>query len=266
MSKVHVISDLHLDFNENSISEEVIPQGTDLVIINGNISRHIKRAFLYIETLCKLYPDVQFVVNLGEKERYSVPEKRVGELIDNIEVRSVASESWPKNLHLSKKPMLITLRDGTQVDVLCTYGFPKIHSYAGDWEDTPWHKNIHVDILYDFLGDKHIYKPMKTSNVEHGMVPVFASLEDINRFHDNETKIARDWEITPSVIKILVTHINPYKDTRCENQKTTPYNIHLQTGYWIGSNTLIDGMRFVGSKLYSNPGRGIEARSRFFNI
>jgi hypothetical protein len=257
MSKVHVISDLFLDFNEYSTSEEVIPPETDLVIINGNISKHIKRSFLYTETLCNLYPDVQFVVNLGEKERFSSPEKHP---------RRVSNDSWPKNLHFSQKPMLITLRDGIKVDVLCTYGFPKIYSYIGDWEDTPWHKNIHVKVLYDFFGDNSRYKPMGTSNVEHGMVPAFASQQDINQFHENETKIVRDWELTPSVIKILVTHINPYKDTRYENQKVTPYNIHLERGYWIGSNTRIDNVRYVGATLYSNPGRGIEARSRFFNI
>lgn len=266
MSKVHVISDLYLDFNENSASEEVIPTETDLVIINGNISKHIKRAFLYIETLCRLYPDVQFVVNLGEKERYSGPEKRIDELMDNIEARSVSNASWPKNLHFSRKPILITLRDGVKVDVLCTYGFPEIHSYNGDWEDTSWHKNIHVDVLYDFFGENSKYKPIGTSNVEHGMVPVFASQQDINRFHAQETKTARDWELTPSAIKILVTHINPYKDSRCENQSVTPYNIHLEKGYWIGSNTQVNGIRFVGAKLYANPGRGVEARSRIFHI
>ena len=98
------------------------------------------------------------------------------------------------------------------------------------------------------------------------MIPIFASQEDINRFHDNETKTVRDWELTPSVIKILVTHINPYKDTRCENQSVTPYNIHLEKGYWIGSNTQVNGIRFVGAKLYANPGRGVEARSRLFHI
>ncbi len=265
MSNVHVISDLFLGFNESSISEEILPPDTDLVIFNGNIGMHIKRSFLYMETMCKLYPDVQFVVNLGARELYSSYDKVVNEISNSIMVRKDNNATWPKNLHFDNKPMIITLRDGTQVDVLCLYGFPHIHSYQGSWEDTFWYKNHCKDIVYglDQIED-HI--PKNTSRVLHGAIPIFVTVEDINKLHEKEWKIAQSWEIKPSVIKILVTHINPFIDSRCNNCKVSPYNIHLQTGYWVGSDTEVSNVGFLGGKLYSNPGRGTEARSRIFKI
>ena len=265
MSKVHIISDLFLEFNESSEHEQVLPEGTDLVIFNGNIGKHIKRGFLYMETLCNLYPDVQFVVNLGDRELYSAFDKYVNEIINSIIVRRDNNTTWPKNLHFDTKGIIITLRDGTQVDVLCTYGHPKIYSYDCPWEDTIWYRNHHVNISYD-MDIVSKFKPNDTSLVMHGSLPIFATPEDIEQYHEEELKQVRKWEITPSVIKILVTHINPYQDSRLENTLTTPYNIHLEKGYWVGSDTLVNGISFLGSRLYSNPGRGIEARSRFFTI
>jgi len=265
MAKVHVISDLHLEFNEISISEQTLPPGTNLVIFNGNIGKHIKRGFLYIETMCNLYPEVQFVVNLGERELYSTYDKFVNEVRTALSVRRDNSTTWPKNLHFSEKNMILSLKDGTQVDILCTYGFPYIHSFTGAWEDTIWYRNHCKDIVYG-LDEIVDHVPAATSRVLHGAIPIFVTKDDINHMHDKEWKTVRDWETKPSVIKILVTHMNPYIDTRYGSCKVTPYNIHLDTGYWIGSNTFIDGVRFLGSKLYSNPGRGIDARSRVFEI
>lgn len=265
MANVHIISDLFLDFNEHSDSEEVLPDGTDLVIFNGNIAKHIKRAFLYMEKLCKLYPDVQFVINLGQQELYSNYDKFVDEVPNAIQVRKDNQPNWPKNLHYSRQPMLITLKDGTQVDVLCKYGFPKIYTYEGQWEDTIWHRNHCTNIVYGHDEIAH-FKPDATSNVLHGAVPIFATKKDIDELHEKEWKAVQDWELTPTVIKILVTHINPYRDTRCSKSKVAAYNIHLEKGYWIGSDTFIDGIIFLGAKLYSNPGRGIDARSRVFKI
>ena len=265
MANVHIISDLFLEYNESSEAEEVLPPDIDLVIFNGNIGNHIKRSFLYMETMCKKYPEVQFVVNLGQQELYSNYDKYVDEISNGIQIRRDNHPNWLKNLHYSKGSMLITLRDGTQVDVLCTYGFPKIYTYEGSWEDTYWHRNHCVKIVYGHDEIAH-FKPDSTSNVLHGAVPIFATKRDIDDLHEKEWKLAQDWELTPTVIKILVTHINPYKDTRCDGSKVSAYNIHLEKGYWIGSNTPVDGIIFLGAKLFSNPGRGVEARSRIFSI
>ena len=265
MANVHLISDLFIEYNEYSDSEEVIPSNADLVIFNGNIGKHVKRGFLYMEKLCKLYPDVQFVVNLGQQELYANYDKFVDEIANAVQVRKDNNPYWPKNLHYSRRPMIITLRDGTQVDVLCTYGFPKIYATEGNWEDTYWHRNHCVKIVYGHDEITH-FKPASTSNVLHGAVPVFATQKDIDDLHEKEWKLVQDWELTPSVIKILVTHINPFKDTRNSGIQAVAYNIHLERGYWVGSNTFVDGIIYLGAKLYSNPGRGVNARSRVFKI
>lgn len=266
MSKLHIISDLYLGFNENSDTDEFIPPETDLVIFNGNISKSIKRSFLYMEKLARSHPDVQFVVNLGEKEIYSSIEKYVNELTNNIKARSISNPTWPSNLHFNTEPTIIQLRDGHQVDVFCTYGFPKIHNFTCKWEDTVWHKYVHVDILYGLPESVLKQKPSNTSDVPVGAFPSFATPEDINRLHEIELKRIRDWETTPSVTKILVTHICPYEDPRFEGQSVTPHNIHLEKGYWIGSGTYISNINFLGARLYANPGRGKEVRARLFNI
>lgn len=265
MSNVHIISDLYLEYNEPSSSDEVIPSNTDLVVFNGNIGKHIKRGFLYIEKLCHLYPDVQFVVNLGLRELYVSADKYINEISHALEIRRDTNPKWPKNLHYSNTSMIIPLRDGNTVDVLCKYGFPKIYNCKGLWEDTVWYKNHQIKVVY---GHDEIapYKPASTSNVLHGAVPIFASMKDINELHEKEWKTVQDWELTPTVTKILVTHINPYKDSRCDDCTVAPYNIHLEHGYWIGSNQYMNGINFLGSKLYANPGTGSEARSRFFVI
>ena len=142
MIKVHVISDLDLGFTEFADPiDETIPD-VDLVILNGNIG-HLKRSMLYAETLCNKYPNIPFVYNLGEKELYwDNIEKFTGETIQGLTIRKRTNTTWPKNLYWdSKESLIITLQNGQEVDVLCTYGFPKIYSYEGNWEDTSWHKN-----------------------------------------------------------------------------------------------------------------------------
>lgn len=265
MANVHIISDLYLEYNENSESEQILPPETDLVIFNGNIGKHIKRGFLYIETMCKLYPEVQFVVNPGSQELYATFDKFVNEVYEGLILRRDNNANWPRNLHFNDKSMIITLKNGTQVDVLCQYGFPYIHSCHIDWEDTTWFRNHCKEIVYG-LDQIEPHIPSNTSRVLHGAMPIFATMQDINLLHRKELDIVRQWETTPTVIKILVTHINPYKDSRCDGCKVTPYNIHLEKGYWIGSDTPVDGVLFMGSQLYSNPGRGVNARSKVFKI
>lgn len=263
MSKLHVISDLFLGYNEESTVDEILNPEADLVIINGNIG-HVKRGMLYAETLCRKYPNVQFVYNLGEHEKYTMANKSVDELELNIEIRKKVNASWPKNLYWGKEPKHITLRDGSTFDILCTYGFPKIWSTECAWEDTLWHKRYIVDYIDD---NGYPFKPEQTSNVSHGVVPVFATKNDINKLHDEETTIVRNWELTSKgPKKILVTHINPYKDKRLINQKVSPYLIHLDNEIWVGSSIQMNGIKFLGANLYANPGRGSDIRNRLIDI
>lgn len=266
MIKMHIISDLVLGFNEFSIEEEQIPD-VDLVILNGNLGI-IKRAMFYAETLCRKYPDIQFVFNCGETEYHSSPPKFLGELDESISIRKFSNSTWPTNLHWSKEPQLITLRNGIQVDVLCTYGYPFIHGLSIPWEETIWFKNYVMDIVQDTktLTQGYWKKPETTSDVNHGYGCVFASKEWINAQHEKEWKLVQDWEIKETGLKILVTHINPHNDTRFHGQIVSPYKIHLKDGIWVGSNTPSNGTLFLGANLYSNPGRGMLARQKVISV
>lgn len=268
MTKIHVISDLYLGFNEFSAEEEQIPD-VDLVIINGNIGL-LKRSMLYTETLCRKYPSTQFVYNYGHTECAKGPPKYLEELDDSLQLRKTANTTWPKNLHWSKEPQLITLRNGHRINILCTYGYPNIHECSIPWTDTVWHRDhlmkIHEDFPMDKYADDDWGRPVDTSPVHHSWYPLFASKEWINEQHKKEWKIVQNWEVYGEGLKILVTHFNPFKDSRYYGQKITPYLIHLNNGYWIGSNTECNGTLFLGAKLFSNPGRGTLTRQKIITI
>ncbi len=265
MSNVHIISDLFLGYNEFSSEEEAIPESTDLVIFNGNLG-HLKRGMLYVETLCRKYPDVQFVYNLGQTEKYQTFTKNVNEVENSLAIRKSSSPTWPKNLHWDTNSQIIKLRNGKTVDVMCKYGFPKIHKCNIDWENTVWYKDHVMDVIYWFDSRNISDKPKETSDVAHGGVPIFATIDWINQQHEKEWLDVKKWEITPTCYKILITHINPFKDTRCYGLDVSPYLIHLYNGLWISSNTVCEGINFLGGDLYSNPGRGSVARSKIVEI
>lgn len=266
MIKIHVISDLFLGFNEFSIEEEQLPD-VDLVIFNGNLGL-LKRGMLYVEKLCNKYPDTQFVYNGGQTEYHVACPKFIGELDESLTYRKLSNSSWPSNLHWSKEPMLIKLKNDIIIDVLCTYGYPFIHKYDIPWEETIWYRDYVMEIKDDFPKEKKDdwSRPADTSDVNHGLYPVFATKDWINEQHLKEWKLVKNWEINIKHSKILVTHINPYKDSRCQGQTVSPYKIHLENGIWIGSDTFCDKVQFLGSRLYSNPGRGSKARQHVISV
>jgi hypothetical protein len=266
MTKIHVISDLNLGFNEFSTEEELIPD-VDLVIFNGNLGL-MKRGMLYVETLCRKYPSTQFVYNGGQTEYHAACPKFIGELDESLSMRKFSNASWPSNLHWSKKSMIIKLRNDISVDVLCVYGYPHIHSHDVDWTQTIWYRDYVMDVKNDFPKEKQAdwSRPEGTSDVEHGFYPVFATKDWINKQHEIEWKLVKNWEINITCLKILVTHLNPYKDSRYIGQTTSPYKIHLEHGIWIASDTPCDGIQFLGSRLYSNPGRGTDARQHIITV
>lgn len=263
---VHLISDLFLKFNEFSYEEEKIPD-VDLVVLNGN-NGSVKRSMLYAETLCRKYPTTQFVCNYGETEMFScMADKVLDDLREKTLKRQIGNVTWPKNLHYQYNTnMIIECRGGKKIDVLTLYGFPKIISYSGDWKETKWYRYYGKEVAYELL--KNIFKPNETSNVRHGAIGVPADKEYINYLNNTEFELAKKWEVTNNgYYKILVTHINPIQDSRLSTQKYSPYNIHLDTtGTWLSADTEQNGIRFVGGTLYSNPGRGVDKRSKIITI
>lgn len=265
MTKIHIISDLDLGYNEFAdIIDETIPD-VDLVILNGN-NGLLKRSALYSETLARKYPDIPFVLNLGYLERYHLAlEKQEYELENGLEMRIKCNESWPKNLYWSDKNMLLTCKNGFKIDILCTFGWPKIHNVEGDWKDTFYFRNIGPQFTY-WENDPRIFKPNDTSNVGHGNFPIWATQEYVNERHEKDLKFIRDWENNYTEYKILVTHLNPYFDERNKNLTVTPYRIHLNDMLWVTSGQKIENMKFLGGRLVSNPGRGILPRSHVVYI
>lgn len=265
MTKVHVISDLFLGFNEFADKlDETIPD-VDLVILNGNIGR-LKRGMLYAESLANKYPEIAFVYNLGYLEKYDFSlDKSETEVSESLNVRKSTNQSWPKNLHWSDESFVIKLRNGFQVDILTKFGFPKIHKCHIDWKDTFYYRNIPLKYTY-YEFDERISLPKNASLVGHGNYPIWATQELVNEKHEEELAVMRKWENTPSHYKILITHINPYNDDRNFGLTVTPHRIHMHDMLWVTSNTKVENLKFLGSRLVSNPGRGVLPRSHIINI
>lgn len=266
MISVHVISDLDLKFNEfTPKTEETIPD-VDLVILNGNIAYQPKRGMLYAETLCNKYPRTHFVYNFGFHELYTKGGffKSRDELVSSVKSRANFNSNWPQNLHFFPEDYKrLTLRNGHKVDIFCAFGYPQIYSYKGSWEDHIWYKNIMVDMTQD-IEDPRLVLPKDTSRVNHGHWPVWATKEWINEQNQIEFNKIKSWELNydeNSGFKILVTHINPVRDSRYENMSVDFFNMHLDKGMWIGSNTKVENTMYLGAKFISNPGRGEQARS-----
>jgi len=260
MTTIHIISDLFLGFNERATEEHNIPD-VDLVIVNGNMG-HPKRTMLFLETLCAAHPDKIFIYNLGYTERYKTAGgKWVNEVEQAGKIRSIINDLWPKNLYRPlNESTIITTRNNAKFDVLGVFGFPKISGHIGPWENTWYHRHISSGITEDF---RHplFKKPKDTSDVDHGKIPLFATLDFINEQHEYETNLIKQWEIQETHPKILITHINPFKDSRNENLNVNPHLIHLNKGLWVTANTKVSGIKFLGADLVSNPGRGLEPRS-----
>lgn len=167
--------------------------------------------------------------------------------------------------------MTVECRGNKKVDILCLYGYPYIHQVKIPWEDTIWHHYYYKDIVFDDRPHNKNYEfiPKETSNVNHGYIHITADIEWVNQMHKLEWKKAQDFELSDTGnYKIYVTHFNPYKDTRFTDYECSSYNIHLdKTVYWLSGNTEMNGITYLGGKLYSNPGRGRDARNKviFFN-
>jgi hypothetical protein len=272
MFNIHVISDLLYSFNEIVDPEdEVIPPEADLVIFNGNLGKTLKRSILYAYQVAKKYPDVQFVYNFGLYERYwrSIP-KYEYEREDNINIRISSGGDWLPNLHW-KDPrkeggLLIKLRTGQTIDVFPVYGFPKLHSYEGDWEDTFFYRDHAVGFQHKNDIEFWENKPKETSYVSFGSIPVWPTPEWINEKYEEINQRVKRWELNLQHYGILVTHLNPMNDSRLVNMKTSPYLIHLNKLAWITAHDRIKNVNFLGAKLYSNPGRGSDRRAEIITL
>ena len=267
MAKIHIMSDLNLGLNEHSNpDDEVLPAGCDLVVFSGNLARHQKRSRLFVETLCRKYPGVQFIYNLGMYEGgWCTEAQGKTNAVTGMTMRRQFSEYWPKNLHFSPlKSIKINIGD-EKYDVMCAFGYPKVVE-AVNWEETIWVSTVNAGMT----DDHSLFRPAAASEVYHGPYPIRSTIEDINQHHNREEEIIRKWELdydNNSGYKILITGTSPLKDPLCAGLKYVMYpRIHLYNRLWITSGATFSGTIFRGAKLVSNPGSGAEVRQKLITV
>lgn len=259
--RIHLISDLYLGINEFNDPVEFDIPDVDLVILNGNLG-HPKRSFFYAQELCKKYPQIQFIYNLGLMENYFFAvSKNETEIIDSIVIRIKNNSTTPKNLSFSTEPQILNIK-GKEIDLLTTFGFCKIVKQNVPWENTYWFKKIIAKTIFitDGIDD------LPTHKCGHGYYPIWASMDWVNEQYEKECKKVKNWELIEGRYKILCTNINPYNDKVNEGLVISPYLVHLNKGLWLSGGEKIEINNFLGSKLISNPGRGISARRQIITI
>ena len=261
MLKIHVISNLWLEDNEWTTEiDETLPE-CDLVIVNGNCGI-AKRAMLYIEILCKKYPEKQFIYNLGSRD--IAHQKSYTQIPDGLLVRQLYSDLWPTNLHYSyKKPFKINIKD-TSLDVFCLHGYPNVVENAApdsNWKSTLWYRNFYHEITHD----QTKFKASEAANVYHGHYPIWSTPNLCRKDHDVELETINDWLSTPSDgYKVLVTTFSPFHDLTLPNIEYTMYE-NIQPDYWFVGGAKIDTI--LGKcQLHGNPGRGSLARNTVFTM
>jgi hypothetical protein len=261
MIKVHLISDLWLEDNEwcDPIDEE-LPE-CDLVIINGNCGAS-KRTMVYVEFLCKKYPEKQFIYNMGKRE---FPyQKSYDQIATGLTVRQKCSELWPNNLHYSyKKPFNIQV-NGVTLDIFCLHGYPNVNENVAvddTWKNTSWYRYFYHGITHD----QSVFKAPQAADVYHGHWPIWSTPELCRQDHNTELNIINEWLNEPSEsIKVLVTALSPLNDASLDNIEYTMYD-GIQPDYWfVGGapiNTIAGRCQILG-----NPGRGSSARNTVFTL
>lgn len=266
MAKIHIISDLNLNYNEQTNAEdELIPPDCDLLVINGDVGRYLKRSLFYAETISSKYPDIPVIYNIGFNDGGVTGKDDVkNDIVSAMAARQRYSEQWPKNLHFSPLcPLTVNIGD-KKYDIMCAVGYPKIHE-ASNWKETQWYKCVASGLTEDHSQ----FRPNGAADVYHGWFPMRVTIDDINRRHDQEEKIVREWELNYSEnsgYKILITALSPLNDPRCAGLKYTTYpNIHLYDRLWITGGAKINAI-MRGARLVSNPGSGSVARSHLIEV
>lgn len=263
MIKIHVISDLNLGFNEFADPVDETLPACDLVVFNSNID---KRSLLYIETLCKKYPKIQFLIN-GAVPLLSMPTQAPG-LDNQLTARQMISDYWPKNLHVNCSwPTDITIGD-QKLDILCLYGTPKFSNPEVDISQSMFCRSHRG--AFGVTDDHSLFRPKNADEVYHGVYPIMPTARLSNFSHDIEEQLARKWELTyneTSGKKLLVTRMSPLLEPMLDGFNYSIYTgIHLEHGVWVTAHRPWDKTVYLGAKLLANPGRGSVARSKVFEI
>lgn len=257
MIKLHVISDYYYGFNEFSSDTDMVLPDADLVIMVGNMGV-IRRSMFYMETLCKKYPNTQFVINVGRTED-GLHQKNDTELTDGLTTRQMISEFWPKNLHYGfHKPIELTIND-RKVELLCLHGYPHIIPDTVEstkWKSTNWYKYATHGITFD----PNEFKHKDAADVYHGWFSKFSNVERCREDHKKEYEVVKNWlaDNPNDITKILVTALCP-KDDPCLSDIEYVMYPDVKPDVWVASGRTIED-RSENYVLYGNPGRSELAR------
>ena len=261
MLKVHLISDLWLeDIDWGNPEDEVLPD-CDLVIINGNCGT-TKRSMIYIELLCKKYPDKQFIFNMGRRDMAF--QKSYTQIPDGLTVRKTHSDLWPKNLHYSyKKPFTLTINN-TTLDIFCLHGYPNVAEHVENdavWKATTWQ----LHFFHGLTHDQTVFKAPQAANVYHGHWPIWSTPELCRQDHATELETISSWLEQPSDgHKVLITALSPINDSSLTNIEYTMYE-SIQPDYWFVGGATIETT--IGKcHLHGNPGSGLTPRNTVFTM
>lgn len=256
MLKVHVISDLWLGPNEwNDPEDENLPEA-DLVIVNGNCG-HTQRAMILIEDLCKKYPTIQFIYNIGLAD--TPFQKTKTQIPDGLRARQMYSEFWPKNLHYRyKKPLSLEIKD-TTLDILCLHGYPNVAESVTDdkeWRSTIWYRHCYHGVTHD----QSVFKAPQAADVYHGYWPIWSTPELCREDHNNDVELINEWLSEPTDgYKILITAISPFNDPNLGNIEYSMYP-NINPDYWFIGGTKTH-TKIGNCTVHGNPGSGPSVRS-----
>ena len=260
--KLHLISNVNSEwFQEKPNVEDVVLPDADIIILTGNYSNFIRRTMNQVENLAKMYPEKQFVLNLGMKELTA--QKNFTEIRDGVTNRQLFYENWPKNLHFKyQKPLKLEV-GGKKLDILCLYGFPHVaEADEATWKNTEWYQYTFHGITHD----QSYFKPKHAADVYHGHFWIWSTPELCREDHKKECEIIKNWiaEKEEDSTQILVTALSPINDPCLEGINYTMYpDLHPDVWVFSGVSANLHNNRTL---LHGNPGSGGEARSVTLDI
>lgn len=262
MTKLHVISDLHMTYHEHTDDDDFLLPCPDLVILPGN-NGQIQRLSIYFEKLCKKYPDAKFILNLGMRE--FLVQKQFNEIREGLIVRQDFSEFWTKNLYYKHHQPIELIINDQKIEIFCTYGYPHISGTVDEklWKSTSWYRFTY----HDYTHNQNDFKPKEAADVYHGHFPIWSTPELCRQDHDKEFEIVKQWLANPlshDSYKILVTACSPKGDPCLSGIPYTMYS-GIKPDLWVSAGAC-GVSQMDGCKLYGNSGSGSIARTNYFII
>lgn len=255
--KLHLISNVNSEWFQDKFGEEDynLPDA-DVVIFTGNCTNFIRRTMNQVESVAMMYPEKQFIINLGMKELTA--QKNFTEIRDGVNNRQMLYENWPKNLHFKyQKPLKLEVND-RKLDILCLYGFPNVGNVDETvWKNTEWYQYTFHGITHD----QSYFKPKAAADVYHGHFWIWSTPELCREDHEKECEIIRNWlaEKEEGSTQILVTALSPMNDPCLEGVEYNMYpDLHPDVWVFSGVSTTMPNNRTL---LHGNPGTGSDVRS-----